>query len=109
MRDLTNLKRIEEFMRELGQRTRHPAHVYFTGGSTAVLQGWRDTTIDIDICFAPELDEIFRALPELKEKLQINIELASPPDFIPSLPGWVDRSIFITRQGKLDFYHFDPY
>ena len=35
----------------------------------------------------PETDEILRSLPKLKE-LHLNIELASPQDFIPELPGW---------------------
>ncbi len=109
MRDLTNREKIEQFMRVLGGRARHDARVYFTGGSTAVLQGWRDTTIDIDVRFIPELDELFRALPELKEKLRVNIELASPPNFIPIVPGWEDRCLHIRREGKIDFYHYDPY
>ena len=96
-------------MRALGLRSRNAARVYFTGGSTAVMHGWRDNTVDIDLRFVPETDELFRALPELKEKLRINIELASPADFIPPLPGWEDRSLFIGREGKLDFYHYDPY
>lgn len=28
-------------------------------------------------------------------------------DFIPSLPGWRDRSVFIARHGAVDFYHYD--
>lgn len=96
-------------MRSLGERVRTPARVYFTGGVTAVIFGWRESTIDVDMRFSPELDELYRALPELKEKLSINIELASPPDFIPAVPGWEDRCIYIRREGKLDFYHFDPY
>ncbi|MBI4481331.1 MAG: hypothetical protein HY652_00435, partial [Acidobacteria bacterium] len=46
---------------------------------------------------------------ELKEALEINVELASPADFIPELPGWQERSLFITREGKLSFYHYDLY
>ena len=71
--------------------------------------GWRDTTIDIDIRFNPELDELFHVLPALKEELQINIELASPADFIPPLPGWEERCEYIGREGKVSFYHYDPY
>lgn len=109
MREVTNREKILLFMRSLGTSARREARVYFTGGSTAVLQGWRDTTVDIDVRFIPEFDELFRALPKLKEKLHINIELASPPDFIPQLPGWEERSIFIAREGKIDFFHFDLY
>ena len=96
-------------MRAFGARAPRDARVYFTGGTTAVLMGWRDTTIDIDIRFDPELDELFRALPALKEELQINIELASPADFIPPLPGWEERCQYIGREGKVSFYHYDPY
>jgi hypothetical protein len=39
--------------------------------------------------------------------LDINIELASPQDFLQQLPGWRDRSIFIGRQGEISFYHYD--
>ena len=28
---------------------------------------------------------------------------------LPSLPGWRERSLFIDRHGRLDFYHYDPY
>jgi hypothetical protein len=57
----------------------------------------------------PDDDELYLSLSEAKETLHINIELASPSDLIPEVPGWEDRSIFIAREGKLDFYHFDPY
>ena len=96
-------------MREIGKKARHRSRVYFTGGTTAVLLGWRETPIDIDLRFDPEFDELFRALPELKESLCINLELASPSDFIPLVPGWEDRSQFIGREGLIDFYHYDAY
>ncbi|MFO0140967.1 MAG: hypothetical protein ACK513_06065, partial [Aphanizomenon sp.] len=35
------------------------------------------------------------------------IELASPQDFLPPLPGWRDRSLFIGKQGQISFYHYD--
>jgi hypothetical protein len=50
-----------------------------------------------------------RRLSSLKESLQINIELASPDDFIPPLPGWENRSRFIRQEGKLTFLHYDFY
>ncbi len=49
------------------------------------------------------------AVPELKEQLRINIELAAPDDFIPELPGWQERSPFIAREGNIDFFHYDFY
>jgi hypothetical protein len=109
MRDLTTEKKIRQFMKLFGRAARERCRVYFTGGSTAVLSGWREATLDIDIRFYPELDELYRAIPDIKEKLQINIELAAPSDFIPPIPGWQDRSQYIQTEGKIDFFNYDPY
>jgi hypothetical protein len=57
----------------------------------------------------PDSDRLLRALPEIKESLRLNVELASPADFIPPLPGWEDRSRFIERHGRLSFFHYDFY
>jgi hypothetical protein len=108
MRELVDSSRIERFMRELGRAVDVDGRVYLTGGATAVLHGWRDTTIDIDIKLIPDRDEILREIPRLKEKLNLNVELASPSDFIPLPRGWEDRSPLIRREGKLSFHHFDP-
>jgi hypothetical protein len=39
----------------------------------------------------------------------VNIELASPADFVPELPGWRERSSFIQSDGMVSFFHYDPY
>jgi hypothetical protein len=57
-----------------------------------VLAGWRYTTIDIDVKLVPEADLLLRAIPHLKASLHINVELASPTDFIPVPPRWEDRA-----------------
>jgi hypothetical protein len=41
--------------------------------------------------------------------LSINVELASPGDFIPLPGGWEERSLPAERGQMLSFYHFDPY
>ncbi len=94
-------------MRALGAAARDEARVYFTGGASAVLLGWRATTVDVDLAIVPDRDELLRVLPGLKNDLALNIELASPADFIPELPGWQDRSVFVAREGKVGFYHYD--
>jgi hypothetical protein len=109
MREAVNATRVERFMRELAERSEASGRVYLTGGASAVLLGWRDNTVDIDIKIIPEDDRVLRALPELKERLHINVELASPDDFIPPLPGWEERSPFIRREGTLSFHHYDFY
>lgn len=60
---------------------------YLAGGATAVLVGWRATTIDVDVALEPEQDELLRELPRIKSELQVNVELASPRDFIPLPSG----------------------
>lgn len=107
MRELADSARIERFMRELGRAARVEGHVYFTGGATAVLHGWRDSTIDVDIKLMPDRDEILRELPRLKEELNLNVELAAPSDFIPLPDGWEERSPTIVKEGELTFHHFD--
>jgi hypothetical protein len=108
MRELANTSRIERFMRELGRAVDVEGHVYLTGGATAVLFGWRETTVDVDLKLVPDRDEILREIPRLKESLSINVELAAPSDFIPVPSGWEERSPLIRREGRLAFHHFDP-
>ena len=96
-------------MRELAARSRATGRVYLTGGATAVLLEWRMSTVDVDITIIPDDDRVMRVIPELKESLQINVELASPAHFIPPLPGWEERSPFIVREATLDFHHYDFY
>jgi hypothetical protein len=109
MRSGANLQKVREFMQELGRRVESPGRVYFTGGATAVLLGWRDTTMDIDLKADPEPIGFFEALPSLKNRIDINIELASPDNFVPELPAWRERSRFIETQGRMEFYHYDFY
>lgn len=108
MRELADAARIGRFMRSFGRAARTEGRVYFTGGATAVLLGWRPTTMDIDLRLVPENDELLREIPRLKDELRVNVELAWPGDFIPVPDGWEDRSLFAAREGKLDFYHVDP-
>lgn len=109
MRALADADRVRRFMRALGSEAPTETRVYFTGGATAVLLGWRPTTIDVDIKIIPESDELLRAIPRIKESLTINVELASPADFIPVPSGWEERSRFIAHEGGTAFYHFDLY
>lgn len=96
-------------MEALGAAAAAPARVYLVGGATAVLLGWRDATIDVDLKIIPESDEILRSLPRLKERLHLNVELAAPDDFIPELPGWQERSRFVEQVGRVTFLHYDFY
>ena len=109
MRELADASRIRQLMRALGREADEATRLYFTGGASAVLVGWRSTTIDVDLRIIPETDRLLRAIPRLKEQLRVNIELACPADFIPELPGWEDRSVSIATEGLVAFYHYDFY
>lgn len=109
MRALADADRIRQFMEALAEASETSGRVYFTGGVSAVLLGWRTTTIDVDLKLVPDSDELLRAIPRLKEKLALNVELAAPDQFIPELPGWRERSAFIRQIRRLSFLHYDFY
>ncbi len=109
MRPPVDRERLHALADKLGQAADAKTIIYLTGGATAVLEGWRASTVAVDIRLDPDSDTLLRLLPTLKEELQINIELASPPDFIPELPGWRERSPVVFEAGNVQVRHFDPY
>lgn len=96
-------------MKELARTAPRKGHyrVFITGGGTAVLLGWRQTSIDVDLC--ADRDEVFRDIQGVKERLSLNVEFARPDDFVPLLDGSQDRHLLIDAIGNVAFYHFDPY
>jgi hypothetical protein len=96
-------------MRAIADAARAPLQVYLVGGATAVVEGWRQATIDIDLALGPGHDVVLRAIPAIKASLDVNVELASPEDFIPVKPGWQERSPFVAQEGQVTFRHFDLY
>jgi len=109
MREPVTVAKLEQFMRALGRAATAPCVVYLVGGATALLHGWRETTIDIDLKMIPDVDAVYRAIPRLKEELSVNVELASPDDFLPELPEWRERSEFVAHHGEVEFRHYDFY
>lgn len=109
MREHSNRDTIDRFFKTLGALVTRPVSLYLTGGATAILLGLRDMTVDVDLTFIPETDEMFQALAMLKNSLNMNIELASPDHFIPKLPGADDRHIFIGIFGGVSIFHYDLY
>ncbi|MBR8830991.1 MAG: hypothetical protein Cpurp_07300 [Chlorogloea purpurea SAG 13.99] len=107
MRENVDSQKLERLMQILGRDAQGSGRIYFTGGASALLIGWRNSTVDVDIRLDPEPRGIFQAIAKLKQELNINIELASPQDFLPPLPGWRDRSVFIGKRGQISFYHYD--
>lgn len=109
MRNPLNKERLVSLLKVLGEGWNSPGRIYVTGGATALLHGWREMTVDLDLKANPEPEHFFEVIAKAKDRESANIELASPDQFVPALPGWEDRSIFIERYGKSDFYHYDPY
>ncbi len=94
MREAADAERIRRLAIALGRAAAPGTRVYLPGGVTAVLEGWRASTVDVDLRIEPESDELLRTIARLKDELDINVELASPVDFPPKLPGWRERSRF---------------
>ncbi len=109
MREPVNAPRIRRFLEGLGAGPGRDVRVYLTGGATAVLEGWRDATVDVDLKIEPEDDALLRVLPKLKEELRLNVELAAPDQFLPELPGWRERSPSVGKFGRVAVFHYDLY
>src|SRR3954467_3465123 len=107
MRQKVTRETLKEFMRELAAAARSPGSIYLTGGATALLLGFREQTIDVDIKLDPEPEGVFEAIAQLKNRLDLNVELASPDDFIPATPDWRENSPLIASIGRVQFFHYD--
>lgn len=108
-RETSNAAKVRLLMRHIGEQATAPGRVYLVGGTSAVLVGWRETTVDVDLKLDPEPGGVFAVIACAKEELHMNVELAAPDEFIPPLPGWRERSPFVVRHGVVDFHHYDFY
>lgn len=59
MRDLATADSVRQFVQALGRACTGPGCVNLVGGATAVLLGWRNTTVDIDLKLDPEPEGAF--------------------------------------------------
>ena len=109
MRAPVDRSRVIRLMEYLSRAASAPMRIYLVGGTSAVMVGWRAATIDVDLLLRPEDDAVMRAIPAAKDALDINVELASPEDFIPLPPGWEERSPLVERRRDVSFHHFDFY
>jgi len=109
MRAEVTVDKLRRFIVALGNAAKGPGRVYLTGAATALLEGWRTMSVDLDLKMDPEPPGAFEAIARLKDELDISVELAAPDQFVPPLPGWQDRSRFIAAHGPVSFYEYDPY
>lgn len=112
LRPPVDSSRIAAFLTALGRRFHGRGRVLLVGGTSLVLEGFREQTLDIDLAYElppGEHGAFVTAVQQLKNEMQINVEEASPADFIPLPLGWQDRARYVDRFGQLEVYHFDPY
>lgn len=110
MRQRADRVRIRRFLEALGRRLRHPVRFYLVGGAVLIDLGLRAATLDIDYVAVPDDPhadaDLEQAIRALKHELDINVEPASPGDFLP-VPSWVlDQSPFIGQYGSLFVYYY---
>jgi len=109
MRQRVGRQDIEQFLIQLG-RTGQPGRLYVTGGAALVHKGIRPgETLDIDIQITVDPANLSTQVARLKQQLNMNIEFASPGDFMPLPAQWEARSAFIRRYGQIDAFYFDWY
>ncbi|CAA9525271.1 MAG: hypothetical protein AVDCRST_MAG73-445 [uncultured Thermomicrobiales bacterium] len=112
MRATTDRTKLTRFLDALGRRLRLPIRFYLVGGSVVIDLGLREATLDID--YVAEADdpramvELERAIRELKDELDVNIEPASPADFLPVPASVLGRSRFVGQHGRVAVYHYHP-
>lgn len=111
MRPNVDKGQIEAFLKNLGRTFRKPGRLYLVGGAALVHMGVRaGFTEDIDVeVRASQEDEMLEAIRKLKDTMQINIEFASPADFIPIPKQWEINARYIGRYDMIDAFYFDFY
>lgn len=79
MREKVDRDRLEKFLHAFASEADRQVRVFLTGGATAVLRGWRDSTVDIDLRLIPDNDRMLRrkliAPDQLKEFFEAIVPL----------------------------------
>jgi Nucleotidyltransferase of unknown function (DUF6036) len=111
MRQGVDKAAIESFLQQLGRTFRKPARLYLVGGAALVHMGVRSgftQDIDVQVSGASE-GNLIVVIQRMIERLQINVEFASPVDFIPLPKQWEAHAQFVGRYGSIDVFYFDFY
>jgi len=111
MRPSVDKRSIESFLQQLGRTFRKSGRLYLVGGAAIVHAGIRPGfTQDIDIQVSGENEgELIVAIQRLIQQMQINVEFASPGDFIPVPSQWEMHAQYVGRYGGVDVFYFDFY
>jgi len=109
MRPSVDQQTIEHFLTELGRQFHQPGRIYLVGGAALVHAGIRPgpsaTTHDIDLEVAS--GDMYQTIQQLKKQLNVNVEFASPGDFLPLLSNWQSTSRYVGRYGAIEVFYFD--
>ncbi len=62
MRSPVDEEKLTRFMEEIGRRATSAGKIYLVGGSTCLLLGIREQTVDIDLKMSPEPAAVFEAI-----------------------------------------------
>lgn len=111
MRPNVGKSQIEDFLKNLGRAFRKQGRLYLVGGAALVHLGVRTGStddIDIEIRSANE-DEMSESIRRLKDSMKVNVEFASPGDFIPIPSQWETNAKYVGRYGSIDVFYFDFY
>ncbi len=110
MRQRTDQARLRRFLRVLGRRLRWPVRLYLVGGAVLIDLGLRAATLDIDYVAEADdpraLADLEQAIRTLKDELDINVEPASPSDFLPIPSTVLGRSRYVARYGSVSVYYY---
>lgn len=110
MRAPADRDRLDAFLQALARTVRSPLRFYLVGGSVLVDLGLRSATLDVDYVARADdpraLSDFERELPVLKEQLDINVEPASPTDFMPVAANPLDHSRYMRSYGLIAVYHY---
>jgi uncharacterized nucleotidyltransferase DUF6036 len=102
---------IEQFLNDLGAMAHTTGRIYLAGGAALVhgqIRGLGASTEDIDLKLdVADEQAVEDAIRQLKVRSSVNVELASPADFIPLPPNWESMSTYVGRYGGLDVFYFD--
>lgn len=111
MRQRVTRTEIEQFLKDIGKNVHQPGRLYLVGGAALVHMGVRSgSTLDIDVVIeAANEDELVMAIRRIVQQRQINIEFASPGDFIPLPSQWTAQAKYVGRYGSVDVFYFDFY
>jgi len=108
MRPNVDKANIERFLRTFGQNYRKAGRLYLTGGAALVHAGIRSgVTQDIDVEVSS--GDMLQIIDQMKLRLNLNIETASPKDFMPVPSQWTATSQYVGRYGQVDVFYFDFY